>query len=420
MPAFLVNFASATYSGVTMNLHIFNPESDLALAYGLEGYTAPPHVARLRRDMQMLPAWYCAKGDAILSQDCPADSEWLAQVRSRLGVEAVCMPANQLQNHRLSVIPWGWSRDLLHRLKGWNVAEECLPDRRQIDQIRRLSHRSTAVRLLRHISREVDMELPPEPFEARSLDEVLDFERAHRRCYVKAPWSGSGRGVYQALDTGSPNFLDWTRGIIKRQGSVMCEHALDKVMDFAMEFRCRGGAAVEFAGHSVFTTDSHDSFESGVVAPDEALRSMIAGRLGDGAPLDRVKEAVAGFVAAEIAPHYRGYLGVDMMLYRGAGGVRLNPCVEINLRMTMGAVAAIFARRHLAEGSAGALTVRYHKQGIPAQARTEAGQELEIAGGRIVSGALPLVPSYPGSRYTAQIRVAAGSAADLWRRLISG
>ena len=37
-------------------LYIFNPENDLALAFGEEGYTAPTTALQLKRDLQMLPA----------------------------------------------------------------------------------------------------------------------------------------------------------------------------------------------------------------------------------------------------------------------------------------------------------------------------------------------------------------------------
>ncbi len=49
---------------------------------------------------------------------------------------------------------------------------------------------------------------------------------------------------------------------------------------------------------------------------------------------------------AVIAPHYTGPLGVDMMVARTGGGERfVMPCVEVNLRYTMGFVAMAVARR---------------------------------------------------------------------------
>jgi hypothetical protein len=53
-----------------------------------------------------------------------------------------------------------------------------------------------------------------------------------------------------------------------------------------------------------------------------------------------------------IAPHYNGYLGIDMMLYWDENGkIALNPCVEVNLRMTMGMVTAAMGSRHGLHGN---------------------------------------------------------------------
>ncbi len=42
---------------------------------------------------------------------------------------------------------------------------------------------------------------------------------------------------------------------------------------------------------------------------------------------------------------YCGYMGVDMMVVRRGDGFALVPCVELNLRMTMGVVAMKVAER---------------------------------------------------------------------------
>ena len=97
-------------------LYIFNPENDLALAYGEEGYTAPPAARLLRRDLQMLPVWWCEPGGTILSQCCSADAEWLRGIGDAFGIDAQCIAINHLQNHRFCYRPWGWNRDLRRRL----------------------------------------------------------------------------------------------------------------------------------------------------------------------------------------------------------------------------------------------------------------------------------------------------------------
>ncbi|MGN1245121.1 MAG: hypothetical protein ACI4UN_00670, partial [Muribaculaceae bacterium] len=344
-------------------LYIFNPENDLALAYGEEGYTAPPAARQLRRDLQMLPVWWSEPGSTILSQCCDADAEWLKGMGAAFGIDARCIAINHLQNHCFGYRPWGWNRDLRRRLLNECVAAEQLPEVQHIDKLRELSHRRISQVIHRKVGQVLrekwevrygnsqGLVLPEVPHEAYSVDEVRRYERLHPQCYIKAPWSSSGHGVYRVLEPESRNFEIWTQGVINRQGSIMCEPALTPVQDFAMEYCCRGGKAV-FVGYSVFGNDSHSAFSGGIVAREDILREMIVKQMDEASAwlLDAVREAVRAAVEEMIAPHYDGYLGVDMMLYDDVGVVRLNPCIEVNLRMTMGAVTAIFAQRFLAEG----------------------------------------------------------------------
>ena len=45
------------------------------------------------------------------------------------------------------------------------------------------------------------------------------------------------------------------------------------------------------------------------------------------------------FLAGRFSGRYCGYVGVDMFVYESDGGFRLAPCVEMNVRMTMGLLA---------------------------------------------------------------------------------
>ena len=57
--------------------------------------------------------------------------------------------------------------------------------------------------------------------------------------------------------------------------------------------------------------------------------------------LDKVCEEILKYLEQSEFSHYNGYLGVDTYICRtGPGEFRLRPSVEINLRMTMGIVAA--------------------------------------------------------------------------------
>ena len=41
-----------------MNLNLFNPENDLAIALGGENYTPPPAAQLIGKELSTLPLWY--------------------------------------------------------------------------------------------------------------------------------------------------------------------------------------------------------------------------------------------------------------------------------------------------------------------------------------------------------------------------
>ncbi len=96
-----------------------------------------------------------------------------------------------------------------------------------------------------------------------------------------------------------------------------------------------------------------------------------------------------------------------MMLYDDLGIVRINPCVELNLRMTMGAVTAIFGERYLKEGAVGVFKVTMSRSEAERQAMKArfAQNQAVTDGNRLVAGILPLTPVYADSTYYAYIEI---------------
>ena len=180
--------------------------------------------------------------------------------------------------------------------------------------------------------------------ELENYDDVKAFALSHPGCYLKMPWSGSGKGIYRVIDpTGDNHVPRWIEGALKRQGSLLCEVGLDRLQDFAIECMCRDGHTI-LMGYSVFDSDFHSQFGSGRVAPMEDLHQFLLERYPD---FDPVIGQVLMAIDDIIAPHYVGPVGIDMMLYWDENGrIALNPCVEVNLRMTMGMVTAAMGSRH--------------------------------------------------------------------------
>ncbi len=387
------------------DIYIFNPENDLALAYGQEGYTAPPRARMLRRDLQLLPIWYCNDNAAILV-DNNVNTQWLERINDTFGTSASTILSNKLQCASHKYYPWGWNLDLRHRLINECVPETDLPCVSFIQKLRELSHRRITIAIHNSIAMKTGLALSPMPIEVDSVEEIKIFERTHSKCFIKAPWSGSGRGIYRVLDADARCFETWAQGIINHQGSIMCEQALDKVLDFAMEFECTNKKA-SFKGYSVFFNDSHCSFDRCLTASDEYLHNYINKYLKNPNLIDIVKQALTETLIELVAPHYEGMLGVDMMLYKDTdGSIKLNPCVELNLRMTMGIVASAIGNRILAKESIGTFRIAYLKSTYDChKMATEllTAYPTLIENGKLVSGFLAIVPVGNNSNYCAYI-----------------
>ena len=331
------------FAPVKRELYIFNPENDMALGCGRDSYNAPTWTQRFRHDLELLPAYIAPAGSLILVQDAARSQAWLDS--HELDVEAVT--ASQLRGMRdIKAMPWGWSMPLCKELTHAGLHESLLPSPQEMHDVRQLAHRRTSIAIHEGIRREMGREFSPIPVEISDAQDVIRWALEHPGCYVKTPWSGSGRGIYRAIDADTAQFARWCRGAIARQGSVLCEQALDRVMDMAMEFRCTGGKC-SFVGYSVFSNDGQNQYGTGTVATVHELHDIIAARYP---AIDDMRTAMQHVVERIIAPRYDGYLGVDMLLYRDGDSIEIDPCVEVNLRCTMGLVTSVLGERHNMRG----------------------------------------------------------------------
>lgn len=330
---------------------IFNPENDLALASGQERYTPPAHAAMLARAGALLPLWYSGgEGDVVIASD--TDSGWIDSIRRDFGVRAAVLP---VVSGAFECCPWGWSAYAAGLFRRAGVDTGCLPSAERIAGMRLLSHRRTTVDIYRALG--WDIEPPAECFTAADVGRML---HAHPDgIFFKAPWSSTGRGVASSLKVPQAEVIRRCEGIIRRQGSVMVEPALDRISDFAMLFHAGPDGTVGWRGYSMFSS-MRNAYTGNILLPDSEIETRISRQLTDPEQLAELRHRLPGILAAVIGGRYVGWLGVDMMLYRHSdGSVRVAPCVEINLRMTMGVVAQIWRQRYLHPDVSAAMTVTY-------------------------------------------------------------
>lgn len=306
---------------------LFNPENDLALAADTLRYTPPPAAAALSRAGALLPLWWSGPDDVIIAPE--SDAEAAARLCREYGFEGTIGLLSDIPSVE-ECCPWGWSRNTRWRYESAGVGREALPSDEWLEHHRLLSHRRISVSISSEIGIPEDL-LPVEAFSRQEAQRAIS--RFDGQAFIKLPWSSSGRGVFDVRRLDSSTLTRYIDGFIRRQGSVMVERARHKSKDFAMLFRCSGGIAA-FVAMSGFHTDSAGRYLGNLIASDET----VIGRLGVdpriwAAPLARA-------ITSVIAPYYNGWVGIDMMTEeKPSGSLEIVPCVEANVRMTMGVVA---------------------------------------------------------------------------------
>lgn len=332
-----------------MIVHIFNPEHDLALAADLANFTAPHAGRQLRHDLGYLPAMWAGEGERVLVDDADqAQREYekvVQAARRYLGVQLpqrdemfVAERGRQLVSAD-GVNPWGWDRALKARLQRGGVSLAVMPSEDVLGDVRLLSHRRTSMQLLQQLQGDG---IVGEAFECQQLEEVKTLVERYGRVVLKAPWSSSGRGLrfVDAASLTSQHVQGWFNNLQKLQGSVMAEPFYHKVKDFGMEFRVLSDGQIQYLGLSLFHT-VNGAYIGNILATEKEKRKMISRYLSVDL-LDEVKTKICALMEPVLKGRYTGPFGVDMMVvlsHDSDQDALLHPCVEINLRRTMGHVA---------------------------------------------------------------------------------
>ena len=377
---------------VMKRLYLFNPENDMALASGSPYYMAPASAKKMASDLSALPSWYAEAGSGVWVSDF-RQVEWMREAcRLSPSVDWV----TDVDANFDEVVPWGWSPALLHRLRTSGVTMK-LPQDEKVAELRRLSSRQVAVNLLPRLQVEGTM---GESAWLTSVDDVRAFSSRYDKVLLKAPWSGSGKGIQPLSGLPDENLSGWARRVIASQGGVVGEPYYNKVEDFAMEFYASGGK-VEFAGYSLFEADARGIYKENWLASDEAIERRLSQYVPQEVLMD-VRKKLLAELPLLLGNAYQGYLGVDMMVCRVGEAYAVHPCVEVNLRMNMGVVSRLFFDRYLSTEASGRYVIEYYpRPGDALRFHEEMKQShpLVMRDGRMVEGYLSLTPVFEDTAY---------------------
>lgn len=311
-----------------MKLLIYNPDTDYALASGSDFYTPPASVKKLMNLNPYMAAAWGNPGDAIFMFD------WVDGVPDSIAKKYLIVREHNLAmwgeaewDKVDGIEPWGWNSALRHRLESAGTPCRLLPSKEIIVKLRELSHRRLTVRFNEELG------ITETPTEIFSEEEGVSYWNANPKCWFKAPWSSSGRGIINTEELEERHIRPWIRGIVRRQGSVMAEKGIEKKHDFATEWVVEKGV-VRFLGFSYFRVSGRGKYAGNLITGQDEIMTLLNRDTHQDITETVCKQQKA--ISHLIAPYYEGPLGIDMMITKGG---LIVPCVEINMRRTMGHVA---------------------------------------------------------------------------------
>jgi hypothetical protein len=387
---------------------VFNPEHDLALANGDAHYLAPHNIREMANDLAPLMDYI----------------EWDT--------------------------PWGWDAAIVSRLHKSGIPIQDLPTDAMLAALRTRSERITAHHLLQQML-PLSEHLTGESYVCRSLDDIKAYATQHSHLLLKAPLSGSGKGLRHlnlndndnkndnyptsrrstsALTSTFKKIESWADALIRRHGYLTAEPYYDKVQDFAMEF-CATDRRCHFIGYSLFTTDTHGRYDSNLLLSDADIEARLSAYIPRSVLHDvchYVETHADLIIPAEWdTSRFPITFGIDMMVVKNGrqftidnsqltikdsefriqnSEFKLHPCVEINLRCNMGIVAHEVRRHLMAPEATGIYRLALFPDHAALQAFDEKQRALYPAlyrDGLLVRGYHPLTSIEGDTRHLAYI-----------------
>ena len=390
------------------DIYYFNPSCEMAVANATAAFQPNSRIYLFEEALESIMHVFAQPNDVVLVRRLP-DEAFLAFYRQHhmLLPTFYLLEKNDQPKAPLGQLkPWGWSPVVHRLLKPYkavasNGAEPFVQSWR--DEFRNWYSREFASDILRSMLKK-NRQLPLVsdaylPVKCTTVNQVAELLTKFGKGVVKAPWSSSGRGVQMLRRPNvTPNFKAWLSGVFQQQGFVMFEQMLEVEQHIGLQFSISDGQ-VNFMGYSFFYGSANGQYQGNYInlAPED-LPEETASLFTDGTYNSVIKLLISTLKSSDLAKTYTGVLGVDTLVVKLDGKWRIQPCLEINLRHTMGHVALALSKA-VATRSRGKFEIWFdNKSTFRAFVKQKAtAHPLKIENGKIVSGFLPLSSNWDAS-----------------------
>lgn len=390
------------------DIFLFNPTCEYAVANGRTSWQPNRLLQKMEEDLGTLPLFLARSADVVLVKKRPPEE--YAESLKQIGITPPRfvviseMLKNQsfLNEPKNRLLPWGWS-PAAHRLLQ-PLKNTCSPDFQNSPvanwktEYREIYSKKFALEILKKLLPELPEEIVLTnnllPRVCTTKPQIENLIRKWGKIMVKAPWSSSGRGLQPVTKIPVVEKV-WEKllGMISDQGYVLVEPLLNKVLDMAFQFELKNGK-VTCLGISRFLTDEKGQYQGNSLNgwPDnlDSETKEFAEKL----PEIIVQPLLSVIKNSLLAKYYEGNFGVDTLIFRDEkNDLRVNPCLEINVRQNMG-LLSLHLEKLISPEKKGIFKTFYN----PGKSFAEFIKEetitypLKLHNSKFESGVFPLIP----------------------------
>ncbi|MGE0018540.1 MAG: hypothetical protein AB7S72_02645 [Draconibacterium sp.] len=403
------------------DVYLFNPSCDFAIANGSPNWQPNKTLQKMEADLAVLPMLFAKRSDFVLVDELP-DNNYLETMRHLGFVIPRFILKKELSENRFffdetknRLLPWGWSpaaHKFLTPLK-----QSCSPGFQNspvfqwIQEHRNISSRKFAYEILNKVINSFSVNWLIEDSQLPIICKTpSDIEKAIAdwgNLILKAPWSSSGRGLQPITKTPiHPKVWEKINSVISEQGFIMAEPMLNKVHDMAFLFELKNGCT-RFLGVSHFFTNNKGQYGGNWL---NGLPQNQSPKLTDFIQkcIEVLTQPLMNAIDNSLmAKHYEGVFGIDTLIYRNANNeLRINPCLEINVRHTMGMIS-LRLEKWLGAEITGTYRIFYQPGTSFATFKKimEQKHPVKLSDGKFQSGFLALTPSNESVQFGAYLLV---------------
>ncbi len=403
------------------DIYLFNPTCEYAVANGQTSWQPNQLLQKMEEDLGTLPLFLAGPSDVVLVKNLPP-ADYLASLK-KIGItpprfiqmKEIAKNEFFLNEPKNRLLPWGWSPAVHRVLNPLKIS--CSENLKKSPvfnwkpEYREIYSKKFALEILKRLLPEFPPEkiLPPHlmPEVCTSRTELERLIQKWGKIMVKAPWSSSGRGLQRVTKTPVVDKV-WEKlcGIIKEQGYAIGEPLLDKVLDLAFEFELKQGK-VSYLGISRFSTDDKGQYQGNfLIGWPKSLDSKVL-NFAESLPEIIVEPLINVIENSILAEYYEGNFGVDTLIFRDeTGNLRVNPCLEINGKQTMGLLSLHLEK--LISPNKKAMFKMFYQQGKSFQEfkqKMETNHPLMLQHSKIESGFFALTPALEDTKFGAYLLV---------------